>query len=353
MTRSALAPTLVALALFTALAARAGVGDGFRFFGPIEAGSRYLKPVVLLPGQPVHPGNGYDGQFSFVLAQDPFLRNPATAASLDNTFRVRRILYPLLAWALALGQRALVPYALVAINVAAGTALAAILALAAARAGRSPWWALAIVVYPGVWIPVLLDLTEPLQLALLAAGMVTTSAPLLFAAALAKETAGVALVTEAARSAVRRTWRAAGLNAGMAAAYLAWALFIYLTVKGTAFNDLGAHFLDPPGAPFRLLAKGGLNAIVLLPALLVALLALVRPLRFRDSAAWAGAAYALLVLGAGNDTWLDPAAYFRVSAGALVLTYLSWVRSADRLGLGALAAGLLAAALSLPAVLAR
>jgi len=361
------APTLVALALLTALAARAGASDGFHFFRPIEAGDRYLQPAVLLPGQPVLHGNGYDGQFSFVLAEDPFLRNPATAASLDNTFRVRRILYPLLAWLLALGQRMLVPYTLVVVNLVAGTALAALLALAAVRAGKSPWWCLVAVLYPGVWIPVLLDLNEPLQLALLAAGMMAPMARLgdagegqrplkpwlLFAATLSKDTAGVALVTEAVRSAVARAWRQVALLAGLAGAYLAWALVVFLTVKGTPYNDLGAHFLDPPGAPFRLLAKGSVNAIVLLPALLVALLALARPVRFRDGAAWAGAAYALLVLGAGNDTWLDPAAYFRVSAGALVLTYLSWVRTSDRLGLAAMAAGLLAAALSLPAVLAR
>jgi hypothetical protein len=170
---------------------------------------------------------------------------------------------------------------------------------------------------------------------------------------MAKETAAVALVTEAVRSAVARAWRHAAILAGLAVLYVTWALFVFLAVKGPAHDTLGAQFLEPPGAPFRLLARGGINAVVLLPALAAAVLALVRPIRFRDGAAWAGAAYAVLVLGAGYDTWLDPAAYFRVSAGALVLTYLSWVRTGDRLGLAALAAGLFAAALSVPAVLVR
>ena len=350
--RSALAPAAVVLLFLAALAARAGAADGFRFLAPVEAGDAYARPGVMVPGERVLHGNGYDGQFSFALAQDPFLRRPDTAASLDNTFRVRRLLYPLLAWTLALGQRGAVAYTLVAINVVAGAALAWLLALAAVRAGRSPWWAVAAAAYPGVWIPVLIDTTEPLQLALLAAGMLADSALLLFLATLAKETAGVALATQAVRAALARDWRRAAAPGGLAALFIAWALFVFVAVRGTVFNTLGAHFLDPPGAPFLALGRGA-AALVMVPALAATLLALARPLRFRDAAAWAGAAYALLVLMAGFDTWTDPAAYFRVSAGAIVLAYLSWVRTGDRLGLAMLAAGLAGTAVSLvPLVLA-
>jgi len=301
---------------------------------------------VLLPGQQPRAGDGYDGQFYFYLAQDPFLTRPATAASLDNTFRVRRVLYPLLAWALSLGQRAALPWVLLLINVAAAAATIALAAWAAARRGRSAWWALALAAYAGVWIPVLLDLTEPLQLALLAAGMLAGSAPLLFLAALAKETAGVALVTEAVR-------RRSLLHAVLAVLYVAWAVFVFLFVKGTVYNDLGAHFLQPPGAPFRLLVTQGLvHALVLAPAILVCLVAVGRLLVARDGAAWAGAAYALLALGAGNDTWLDPAAFYRVTAGALLLTYLSWCVRGDRWGLSALLVGAFSGALALPVLLA-
>jgi hypothetical protein len=343
---------LAGLAFFSALGLRAAAADGFRAEGPIQPGSLYARPAVLLPGQQVRPGTGYDGQFYFYLAQDPFLTRPATAASLDNTFRVRRILYPLLAWALSLGQRAALPWVLLALNVASASATTALAGWAAARRGRSAWWALLLAAYAGMWIPVLLDLTEPLQLALLAAGMLAGSAPLLFLAALAKDTAGVALATEAVRAALARRWRQMLLHAGLAAAYVAWAIFVFLAVKGTVFNDLGAHFLDPPGAPFRLLlTQGPAHALVLAPAILVCLLALGRPLVARDGAAWAAAAYALLALGAGNDTWLDPAAFYRVTAGALLLTFLSWCVRGDRWGMAALLVGAFSGALALPAVL--
>ncbi|HEX6349071.1 MAG TPA: hypothetical protein VF160_06735 [Candidatus Dormibacteraeota bacterium] len=328
------------------LGLRVAATDGFRAERPIQAGSRYARPEVLLPGQPVRAGDGYDGQFYFYLAQDPVLRRAATAASLDNTFRVRRILYPLLAWALSLGRRTALPWVLLLLNMAASATTVGLAAWAAARRGRSAWWALALAAYAGVWIPVLLDLTEPLQLSLLAAGMLAGSAPLLFLAALAKETAAVALVTEAVR-------RRSVVHAGLALLYVAWALFVFLFVKGTVFNDLGAHFLDPPAAPFRLLfTQGPVHALVLGPAIFVCLVAIGRLFTARDGATWAAAAYAALALGAGNDTWLDPTAFYRVTAGALLLTYLSWCVRGDRWALSALLVGAFSGALALPALLA-
>jgi len=300
-------------------------------------GSDWARPGVLLPGMRPQPGNGYDGQFYFYLAQDPFLTRPDTARSLDNTFRVRRIAYPLLGWALSAGRRQAVPYVLIGINVAAATALVGLAAAEAARRGRRPWWALCLALYAGVWIPVLLALTEPLQLALLAAGMTAGSAGLLLLAALAKATAGVALATEAARAALGRDWPRAARHATAAALLLAWALAVFGLVQGPRFDELGPHFLQPPGAPFRQLLGAPARALIELPALLLCLAALARLVRSRDGAALAAAAYAVLALGAGDDTWLDPAAYYRVTAGVLVLSFLSWCRSGDRLGSATLA----------------
>ncbi len=345
------APALVALAFFAGLGVRVGSADGFHFLAPVQASSRYALPEVLLPGQPVREGDGYDGQFYFYLGQDPFLTRPATVRALDNTFRVRRIAYPLLGWALSGGDRARLPLVLVLLNVLAGTALAGLAAAAAARAGRSPWWSLPLVLYPGVWVPVLGDLTEPLQLTFLVAGMTFSSAPLLLLAGLAKETAGVALVTEAARHAWESRWRSAAGHGILAALLVAWALFVHWAVTGAHHDDLGAHFLEPPGAPFRLLLAGGPRTVILAPAVLVCVLAVARLAVARDGPALAAAAYALLALGAGDDTWLDAAAYFRVTAGALALTYLSWCGARDRLGLAALLLGAAAGAATLPVLL--
>ncbi|MGH7775728.1 MAG: hypothetical protein ACREPI_00915 [Candidatus Dormibacterales bacterium] len=326
----------MAFAFLLALALRVGAADGFRYLRPIQAGREFARPGVLLPGQRPLPRAGYDGQFYFYIAEDPFLGRPATAASLDNTLRYRRILYPLLAWAVSGGRRSLVPYALVAINVAAGAALVALCAWFAARNRRSPWWALTLAVFSGVWISVFLDLTEPLQLLLLAAGMVAGSAGLLLLSALAKETAAAALVTEFLRGAARRDVGAAARAAAALAVLAGWALFVALAVRGPHESTLGGHFLQPVGAPFILLVREAGSApaafVLLLAGVLLCLAAVARLVYARDPPALAAAAYALICLGAGADTWVDPTAYYRVEAGAVVLVFLSWCLRGDRLG---------------------
>jgi hypothetical protein len=62
-------------------------------------------------------GNGYDGQMFLSLGLDPGLRHEGTIAALDlPLYRYRRILYPLLGYLLGLGNPALIPYSMVAIN---------------------------------------------------------------------------------------------------------------------------------------------------------------------------------------------------------------------------------------------
>jgi hypothetical protein len=343
------APSLVACAVLAGFTLRAGAADGFRFTRIIQVGDVLVRREALLPGQSPQKGIGYDGQFYFVIAQDPFLRHAWTVASLDNTLRYRRLLYPLLAYGGSVGQRGLVPYALIGVNVAAMGALVALLAAAAERTLGNPWHALLPAAFPGAWLPMLLDLTEPTHMLLLATAFVAGgSAILLGLATLAKETAAVALVTEAVRHARGREWLAAARHVVVLAACTLWALAVYRLLRGAHESTLGGHLLDPPGAPLLALAKGPPASTVLaLPAVTICVLAIARLWRARDGAAWAAAAYALLALAAGSDTWTDPVAYYRVMAGSVVLLFLSWLRAREPVGTWALRLAAVAGALVL------
>lgn len=325
---------IVTLALYAALALRAGAGDGFRFLAMTRTGSAWAQPGVLLPGQRADPGLGYDGQFDFYLAQDPFLRRPATAASLDGGFRYRRLLYPLLAWLLAGGNRLLVPYTLVLVNVLAAAALAGVAAWWAVRHGRSAWSALALSLFAGVWIPTLLDLTEPLHLALLAAGMVFSSAGLLLLSGLTRELGAVGLVTEAVRAAAGRRWTALGRHAAALAALAAWSLAAALAVPpGT--GRLGPSGTGDPLFRLRPFLSAPLADPVSLAVAVVALALLAgcvaRLALYRDRMTWPAAVYGVAVFFSGTLE-PDPASAFRLIAGAVVLTYLAWCVRDDRLG---------------------
>ena len=109
--RATAAPTLVALAFFASVALLAGSSDGFRFCELIHIGP-HVRADLLAPCER-QAGPGYDGQFYFAIAHDPFLTRPDTAASLDDSLRYRRILYPLAAWLLSAGQPVALPYTLV------------------------------------------------------------------------------------------------------------------------------------------------------------------------------------------------------------------------------------------------
>ena len=346
----ALATTLAALVFFALLALRSGASDGFRFLHPIQLGQRFSNPALLLPGQVPQKGVGYDGQFVFYIAQDPFLRNPAIAPSLDNSLRFRRILLPLVAWVLSLGKPSFLPLVLVITNALAATGVVGLAALAASRAGRSPLPALSLALFPGLWIPALLDLTEPLHLLLLEAGVMTGSAALLLLSGLAKETAAVAMATEFGRAAVARDWPRMGRHAVAAAVLVAWSLFVFVSVRAHE-STLGGHLLDPPGAPLlamaRSLPREPARFVLVLAAILLCVLAIARLAWARDAATWAAAAYAVVALAAGIDTWADPSAYFRVLAGAVVLSFLSWVSVRDPAGSALLVLSALVGAVSL------
>jgi hypothetical protein len=322
----------VALAAYVALALHGGAADGYRFLGPIRIGP-YASASQLPPGATRDPNGGYDGQFYFYIAQDPFLSRPVTAASLDSSFRYRRILYPLAAWTLSLGRRDLLPLVLIALNVVAGALLIGLLAASATRHRRSPWWALVVGLSAGVWIPIVLDLAEPLELVLLVAGLTAESAGLLLAAALARESAAVALGTELLRLLRLRAWTAAVPMGAALVAFAIWTVFAQLAAASAHMHSLTPGFLSTPGPAMALLHPDPVKLALLLPALGVVGLALGRLLVARDGAALAAAASAVIALGANADAWSGPEGYYRLLAAVPVLVFVSWCRSGDRAGL--------------------
>jgi hypothetical protein len=120
--------------------------------------------LYIVNGHPPDHLSGEDGTFCYRIAL-----NPGTLFGIDvPPYRYMRILYPLVARMLALGQPAVIPYTLVLVNylaVVGGT-----LAVAAwlARRQVSPWYALLYGCYPGLVLATAHDLTEPLAYGLVA-----------------------------------------------------------------------------------------------------------------------------------------------------------------------------------------
>ncbi len=144
--------------------------DASRF---VVAGSNYAEPGEVPPSLHVEPGDGFDGQFVWRLAAAPnhLGVEPYLGVHLDSALRTQRIGLPVLAWGLAGGQVEWVPWALIAVNVAAVGLLGWFGALFARDAKRSPWLGLLLTCVPGFAFVISRDLNELLAAALLVAGM--------------------------------------------------------------------------------------------------------------------------------------------------------------------------------------
>jgi len=115
---------------------------------------------------------GYDGQFYYRLALNPFnWSKTAYGITMDQNYRYTRIGYPFLTWLLSFGQHNLVPIALVAVNLAGVAAMAFLGALFARDSGRHALWGLAFAAYFGLAISVGRDTAEPLAEAMMLAGL--------------------------------------------------------------------------------------------------------------------------------------------------------------------------------------
>jgi hypothetical protein len=127
----------------------------------VLAGANYTHRTAANRNVPIHSGNGYDGQFYYRLALDPFdLSRNAFGNHLDSLSRVERMGYPFLAWAVSLGHHANTPLALVIVNVIACSVVALAGGMLAQSAGRHAFWGLAFAGYWGYLWTLGRDLTE-------------------------------------------------------------------------------------------------------------------------------------------------------------------------------------------------
>jgi hypothetical protein len=136
----------------------------------IRAGDRFVEaahtpaPIIV-----ENSSNGYDGQFYYRLALSPFDTRPtAFGIHFDlQPYRMQRILYPLLVWAVTLGHARIVPIAMVLANL---LGLACIVIGASSLTSRlrlQERVPLAIMLWPGFLITLSHDTTEIVAVALL------------------------------------------------------------------------------------------------------------------------------------------------------------------------------------------
>ncbi len=131
----------------------------------IDIGSRFASHIGLQ--QQALNRTGYDGQFNYYLGLHPDLivtcAHDSATCPLDDLrlVRVERILFPMTARLVALGQPQLLPYALLLVNFAAILVIVWLVGSLAVAAGASRWLGAAAGLYAGNVIGFLRDLSDP------------------------------------------------------------------------------------------------------------------------------------------------------------------------------------------------
>jgi len=129
----------------------------------ILVGRHFATPSQLPPGIPVAPTYGYDGQFFYRLALNPYnLAHTAYGIRVDRPYRYMRIGYPWLTWLVSFGQHVLVPGMLVVVNIAAIGAIGYLGGMFARQGGRHALAGLLLPAYFGLLTSLSRDTAEPL-----------------------------------------------------------------------------------------------------------------------------------------------------------------------------------------------
>lgn len=138
----------------------------------IMSGVKFSHPALMSPHISHVTKAGYDGQFYYRLALNPFnWHTTAYGITMDHNYRYTRIGYPLVAWILSLGQHRLVPTVLVVINLICIGIVGWLGGRFARESGRHALWGLLFVAYFGLVISIGRDMSEPLADACMLGGL--------------------------------------------------------------------------------------------------------------------------------------------------------------------------------------
>jgi hypothetical protein len=322
----------------------------------VTAGDEFTDrtaPTNLLVAQ---HSSGYDGQFYYRIACDPFSTQPVAAGVHFDypVYRLQRIGYPLLVWMLSLGNRAPVPWMMIIVNLAALAGISAAAVIATRDFLIPAWSCLALALYPGFLLSASRDLVEPLEVLLMMIALIllqrqrlVLAACVLALAALTKETSLLfalgALLTAIATTPRRR------MNFVLLApfaAHFGWKVLLFRLWHLPMTFVTGEHFMLPfqgflTRAREAIAAGAGGTTVLIEMAVLVVFGAIVL-LAIRSSLApnavkFAWLLYAALVFLLGTEFWWEDWAFLRVAVeftilgGFIALTSPRWRLSSQLL----------------------
>lgn len=355
-------PALVLVVYGTFLAAQWSLA-GNHLYGFISFNHKRVDPAEsVIPGEFVSHQFGYDGQFYYRLALDPFSgEEEVQGLSIDHPpWRQQRILLPVMTWLIARGDPELTATVMMTINLLAVAGLTLVGGALLRSHGLSPWSALLLAFYPGFAISIERFLSEPVSFLLLLLSLlclqhkkIAWGGVVLALAMLARETALAAALAMAGiwflQSVLRLRfdrWSAPGpaFWAPAIAAYVIWQAWLmnHWTTSAYSAAEKGNLLV----LPFTGIAASFLelvnqlnvsNMFFLAMMFYVVSWAVIIALLFRQSQGpyrWLWLAYLLLATLLGTAIWNNSPGFLRITTELNLLgmlVYLLAVRKPRRI----------------------
>ncbi len=322
----------------------------YNFSGFACLGSRFASPELIHPQTIVLPGSrGYDGQFFYYAARDPFIRGEAWRSMDVPAYRYGRILYPWLAALSALGNPTLIFYTLVLANLA-GVLMGSYFVLRWLRdEGMNLWYSVIYGLLSGFILCLLRDLAGPVAMGFLVGGLYYFSNRRLFTGSLflgaALLTREVVLIVPAVFllfSLVRRQSGKRILAIILSfSPLLIWSGYVFFRFGSYPFREGEGNFGGPLSGVINygktLLAIPGRSsekiylAVFLMVCFFTLILAIREVIRSKDEVSVSFFVFSLFPIFMTTSIWIEPWSYGRVLLPAAVLLIVNFIRSRDRL----------------------
>lgn len=313
-------------------------------------GDTFKAPQYWTPQTVVHQGSvGYDGQFYYYIAHDPFILEHAHDHIDAPAYRYQRIMYPLAAWLLSLGRPKWIPYAMVAINFLSILTGTWTILLILRRHRRSPWYALFYAGFPGFLFSLLRSLPEPMAMALVVVavyfhikGNIRAQALSLGLAALTQETTLLVAMGFLIASIYEKDLRSCLYLLFPPLVYGLWRLYLYGQFQTVSFlagiGNFGPPFLGIL-EKWMSLGRAGLTCAATTELLFLLMVSAITLLALYDAITHSGpltlsfSGYALMTVCFSQFIWVEPWSYARATLGLLVFNFLIFAKDRTVLNL--------------------
>lgn len=308
-------------------------------------GDSYTDPAGVPPGVTVHRNSdGYDGQFFYRMAVEPFsLAGRAVGVQFDYpVYRMQRIGYPMLAFLASGGHPRGALWSMLIVNVLALTAIAGF-----AAAAVDHWSGIAAAFHPGFVLTVTRDLSEATEAAFVVAavlaltrGRKVTAAILLTLGVLSKETAVFAAFAFVGADVLTRRFDRRDLAFLLPiGVFFGWKALLFQLWNAPFTFGASQHLGLPFGGFMKrfveAFVEGAAQRVLVLEMFLLAIFAAVVLRASLRSTIPLGVklaclAYAALLFTLGRDFYVEDWAFLRAATGFVVLGILIGVTSPQR-----------------------